>query len=84
MNEIIIKCPKCHTKIPINEQVASRIKEKLEAQNQKDFDKKLEAEREKILAEAEEKAKLGAGAEVKLMKEQLEEKNKRLEEAQEA
>jgi hypothetical protein len=88
MNEIIIKCPKCHTKIPINEQVASRIKEKLEAENQKDFEKKLEIEKEKIVVEAkkeaEEKAKLNVGAEVKLMREQLEEKTKRLEEAQEA
>lgn len=88
MNEIIIKCPQCQTEIPINEQIVDGIKTKLEAENQKSLDEKLAVEKRKlwILAQkaAEEKAHTTTATETKLIKEQLAEKSRQLEEARRA
>lgn len=82
--KITIICPKCQTPISIDEALEAQIF----SQKEKEFADKLESEKKKMWVIAQEKAaeKLRAESdkETKFLKEELEEKNKKLAAAQEA
>jgi len=76
MPEEFIECPNCGTRIPLSEAVSHKMREQLE----KEFDRKTQ----KLIKDAEQKARNAISLELNDLKEQISEKDVRLKTAQEA
>ncbi len=74
---MMITCPNCEKQFSPDDALSHRFEEKYEAQ----FTTRLQEEKAKLWKVAQEKAAEKLGDESKLLKEELEEKNKKLEEA---
>jgi hypothetical protein len=77
IKESNINCPKCGADLSLSEVVAHTLNEKLAA----DFDARLEKERSRITAKAEESAETKLGTRLKDLESQVEEREARLREA---
>ena len=80
MAEQFIVCPHCRKKIPLTEAISHQIKEELE----KESDKKLQEKIKKLEKAAKKKARNAVDTELKDLKEQVEEKDRKLDEVQKA
>ena len=77
MNPSFITCPKCGTNIELNEAFTHQVEEKL----REEYDKKLAAEKAKLEGRLKKEAEEKLGLELKDLKTQIEEKDKRLQAA---
>ncbi|MFO8101731.1 MAG: DUF2130 domain-containing protein [Dehalococcoidia bacterium] len=89
MAEEIIKCPNCGFEIPISEALTRQIRNQLKSESEAEviaekqrLNEVFKEEKNKLLAEAEKKAGEKLGVELSDLKNQLDEKNKKIDEAQ--
>jgi len=78
MNPSFITCPKCGTSIELSEAFTQKVEEKL----REEYDKKLTAEKAKLEGRLKKEAEDKLGLELKDLKTQIEEKDKRLQAAE--
>jgi hypothetical protein len=76
LEEGTIKCPHCDQLIPINSTLHQQLSEILKEEMEKDYDKRLTAEKQKWQSEAREKAEDAVSLELKDLREQVAENKK--------
>jgi hypothetical protein len=80
MNETVITCPKCGAEIPLTEAVSHRVRDQMEA----DFQQRLAQQCARFQAEAARKAREQFDLELKDLRNQLAERERKLKESQDA
>ena len=85
MEDQIIICPKCSNKIPLTKTLLNQIRESLRGEAiEKQVEERVKIEMERLKHDAKKEAETALSLELKDLREQNTEKNKRLEEAQKA
>lgn len=80
MNENIIICPNCRTKINVNQVLYQQIEEKIKNNYEKLFNEKILSERERLKKSLKEELEKEQGELIKSLKTELEEKSKKVRE----
>lgn len=78
-----ILCPHCHTSISLDDALTGQIKSKLTEELSNAYEQKLRVEREKVKKQIQEQVAAEQAKELVFLQEQLEDKKKKLDQAQE-
>ena len=78
MAEQIIVCPHCGKKIPLSEAISHQLREELTRDFEKDAEKALKEKIKKLEKKAQRKAQDAVDTELKDLKEEVSEKNRKL------